>query len=382
MRRIAELDGLRGAAAVLIVAYHLFKDYPPGFWAAVDLFFVLSGYLITAIVLRHACSWRFLLAFYARRGLRIWPIYYLVILILVLGVGRRGDLVALPYYLTYTQQLPHYWGGAMPDWPEMGHTWTLALEEQFYLIWPALVLLGGRRWTCLLASALAIAALEARVAGAYWWVLAGRCDGFALGGLLAAILAGPDADRARRSARSWAVVLGALAILLCAGLAATGRLMVAGGTVTTPLRVTIASLGSFALVALVVCHAGHPLLAPLRTRLLVYLGTISYGIYLYHYLIIKLCAAVGNSWNLGTGPALWLTEIVLTLAAAVTSWHLIERPILRIKDRFQYERDATPERIEEPTSAAFGPHRLQPAGRMFRHCGRLNDGRGRAIIDS
>ena len=120
MRRIAELDGLRGLAAVLIVAYHLFRDYPPGFWAAVDLFFVLSGYLITAIVLRHACSWRFLLAFYARRGLRIWPIYYLVILILVLGVGRRGDLVALPYYLTYTQQFPHYWGGAMPDWKEMG----------------------------------------------------------------------------------------------------------------------------------------------------------------------------------------------------------------------------------------------------------------------
>jgi peptidoglycan/LPS O-acetylase OafA/YrhL len=127
MRRIAELDGLRGLAAVTVVAYHIFIFRLPWGWAAVDIFFVLSGYLITAIVLKHGQSWAFLPAFYARRGLRIWPIYYLLIMILAL----RGldDAAALPYYLTYTQQVPCYWGCEMPLWLLMQHTWTLALVQ-------------------------------------------------------------------------------------------------------------------------------------------------------------------------------------------------------------------------------------------------------------
>jgi peptidoglycan/LPS O-acetylase OafA/YrhL len=337
MRRIAELDGLRGAAAVLIVAYHLFIDYLPGCWAAVDVFFVLSGFLITNILLRHELSCGFLVAFYARRGLRIWPIYYLLIMALV--VSRLHVPSTLPYYLTYTQQLPLYWGGRMPAWLPMQHAWTLALEEQFYLIWPVLVFLVGRRSTPLLALIVAGAAIVLRMTGFSWWILAGRCDGFALGGLLAAIVANRDTLTARRQIAKCAFGLAGFAVVLMVILAANGRLFSNGGYITVGMRTTVASCGSFALVAAVLYHAGHPLLAFLRMRVIVYLGTISYGIYLYHHPIIQMSHPLGRLLGLAPGPALWGTECALTLFLAVLSWHLIERPILRLKDRVPYQRD-------------------------------------------
>ncbi len=338
MRRIAELDGLRGIAAVLIVAYHLFTDYLPGCWAAVDVFFVLSGFLITGIVLQHGRSARFLLAFYLRRGLRIWPVYYLVIAILVLcGLSNKG---ALPYFLTYTQYLPWYWGSEMPTWKLMQHTWTLALEEQFYLIWPALVLLAGRRISGILAVGLAAAAALARVAGINWWLLAGRCDGFALGGLLAVLLADPIAETGRKRSMNWAIGLGAIAMLLVAIMAATGRLFDVGGPITMGVRTTVASLGSFTLVTVLFCHSGHRLFAFLRSRPLVYLGTISYGIYLYHHLIVLSSRSVSDFTGISPGPALWTIECALTLGVAALSWHVIERPILRFKDRIPYQSES------------------------------------------
>ncbi len=359
MRRIAELDGLRGLAAVTVVAYHIFIFRLPWGWAAVDIFFVLSGYLITAIVLKHGRSWAFLPAFYARRGLRIWPIYYLLIMILAL----RGldDTAALPYYLTYTQQVPCYWGCEMPPWLLMQHTWTLALEEQFYLIWPALVLLAGRRWTGQLALALAIGSVAARAAGVHWWLLAARSDGFALGGLLAAILADSDAERARRRARGWAAVLGALAVLFVVYLGATGRLVDAGSASILGVHATVASLTSFALVAMLVCHAGHPVFAPLRIAPLVYLGTISYGIYLYHHPIVQISFTLKRLFGVGMTPALWSTEGVLTLTAAVASWHLIERPILRLKDRVPYRQAAVESQVEEPPFPALVSNKVLTA---------------------
>jgi peptidoglycan/LPS O-acetylase OafA/YrhL len=338
MRRIAELDGLRGVAAVGIVAAHLWTEYLPGFWAAVDVFFVLSGYLITAIVLRHSLCWDFLKSFYLRRGLRIWPIYYLLVLLLTLA--GLGNARALPYYLAYVQQTPFYWGGEMPIWILMEHTWTLALEERFYLIWPMLVLLAGPRRTGYLALAIALVAVGARGAGLHWWALLARCDGFALGGFLAVIMAEPDVARARQRARRWAVVFTVLAALVAALLIATGHLFEGFGPRTMAARATLASLGACILVMCVVRHAGHRALAPLRSAPLVYLGTISYGIYLYHYPIVKMSDTVGSSLRITPGPSLWAVECILTLVTAAISWHIIERPILRLKDRIPYRRGA------------------------------------------
>ncbi len=344
--RVAELDALRGLAAIAIVVFHL---NPAAFavgWTGVDLFFVLSGYLITAIILDHGHSPRFLLTFYARRGLRIWPIYYLTLLFLVAinsRVAHPESLASLPYYLTYTQNLPLYWKGSAPSLKAFDHSWTLALEEQFYLIWPGLVLLGRRKRIiplCLGAIVLAVVARE----GGYLSrspfserILIARCDGFALGGLLAATLGNPSVARfaspkARRGV--WLAALGGT------GYIAWGVLEGGNGFLglPTPARpsTTILAVGVMycGLVGLVAIYAGSLALAPLRWRVLVYLGQISYGIYLYHYVIFWLID--GGKFVQNPSWTIRAEKVGLTLIVASASWHLIERPILRWKDRIGY----------------------------------------------
>ncbi len=148
MRRVAELDALRGIAALMVLSLHLGLGASYAVLAsAVDLFFVLSGYLITRIILDHGTQTGFLARFYVRRSLRIWPIYYASILTLVLvnrWLPHRQAMDGLGNYLTYTQFIQHYWFGR-PPWFSMyfAHTWTLAAEEQFYIFWPLLAVLLG-----------------------------------------------------------------------------------------------------------------------------------------------------------------------------------------------------------------------------------------------
>ncbi len=118
MRRVLELDALRGIAALMVVSLHLGlgTDYAV-LASAVDMFFVLSGYLITRIILSHQTGPRFLVLFYARRVLRIWPIYYALLIGFVVVnplLTYRQRTTGLPYYLTFTQFLPRYWSARPP----------------------------------------------------------------------------------------------------------------------------------------------------------------------------------------------------------------------------------------------------------------------------
>ena len=188
--RVVELDSVRALAALAVIIFHTNSTWLPFGWAAVDLFFVLSGYLITSIILRHGGSPGFLRSFYFRRGLRTWPIYYLLLLFLIVmaPVLKRPCIwSSLPHALTYTQGLTRIWQSAVdPFSPYVRHTWSLAIEEQFYLIWPALVLVAGRRRVVPLCLLCAGASVLARGQG-IWWDLCSRSDGLILGGLLAAL---------------------------------------------------------------------------------------------------------------------------------------------------------------------------------------------------
>jgi peptidoglycan/LPS O-acetylase OafA/YrhL len=163
-------------------------------------------------------------------------------------------------------------------------------------------------------------------------------------------MADTDPDRARLRARRWATGFTVLAGLQASLLIATGHLFEGFGPTTMAARATLASFGSYILVTLVVCQAGHRWLAPLRSAPLVYLGTISYGIYLYHYPIINISARVSGTPGEAPGLAVCAIDCALTLLVAAASWQLVERPVLRLKDRLPYRRDiGVPEHEGLPT---------------------------------
>src|SRR6476620_6746086 len=161
-QRIPQLDSLRGIAILMVLVGHIQKNVPGivGPWAhhgfsGVDLFFVLSGFLITGILLRAKTRPDYFKNFYTRRALRIWPLYYAVLILLLLPNSLTHLNLASPRwsYLLYIQNL-------FPGFPAASGplyiTWSLAIEEQFYLIWPPIVLLLNRQWLARLAISLVI----------------------------------------------------------------------------------------------------------------------------------------------------------------------------------------------------------------------------------
>ncbi len=339
MRRIRELDALRGLAAVAILSYHLWF---PGFGflaTAVDLFFVMSGFLITSIILRQRSQPDFLKTFYTQRAARIFPVYYLGLIgfvVLNALLPTPAALDGLPWYLTYTQHLPDYWSGVEPAFsPAFGHTWSLAIEEQFYLVWPVLLYFWGRRGVVALGVSMIVLAFSLRVLGFSTWILATRCDGLALGGLLALALEERESrPREFWRARSFAIVsliaLGSLipesSVLRFVGL---GTGLATRSPIAASIHYLAINLLYFGVIGWIVRMSGSPMLGILRNRQLVALGSISYSLYFYHYIVINLLDR-SRGW-LGLSPGLGrdIVTVALSLAIATISWKLIERPLLK-----------------------------------------------------
>jgi peptidoglycan/LPS O-acetylase OafA/YrhL len=358
VKRVAELDTLRAFAAVSVVAFHFSIGMEVGrrflFVGAsmMELFFVLSGFLISSIILAHSGEPGFLLAFYARRGLRIWPAYYVFILALTAVVFFRpgmGSLAALPYNLTFTQNIQCYW---FTDPPLLALpsqlTWSLAVEEQFYLLWPLLIALLGPRRIVPLSLVFIAVAIASRSTGFSDWILIARCDGFAIGSLLAVAYPTLSADPGRaRAATACFALIGAasLAYLVFAPpLMGRPRFIWAG-----PADVTVFAVFFASMVGLVLLHQGRPALAFLRTRWLCYLGTISYGLYLYHMAVLVLVDGVVVRLRLPLSLSRLAIAPALTLAVAAISWAYLEQPCLRLKDLFRYGHGRG---VVEPVTAA------------------------------
>lgn len=366
VKRVAELDSLRGLAALAILIFHLDPFAFPAGWTGVDLFFVLSGYLITGIILRHRDRPGFLRTFYIRRGLRIWPIYYLtlgVVLVANARLPRPEPTDALPYYLAYLQNIPMYWSGRVPPFIEaFDHTWTLALEEQFYILWPAIVMLVPRRFTAALCLATAVLSALAREGVAIYFILPvqfgpfmerlllSRCDGFALGGLLAALSLSSGVCRiGKRGVRlEWVFLttLAASGLYLGYGWSRGGVGFLGLPTPSRPgMTIFMVELFYFSVVGLVLVGVGGRWTRLLRARALASLGLISYGVYMYHaplYWAIDGFGATGETWIYDQPWTTKFLKVSSSILLAAVSWFLIERPILRLKDRFDYDRSPTP----------------------------------------
>lgn len=341
--RIVELDALRALAALGVLATHLSWGFGFGY-TGVELFFILSGYLITSIVVRNRQQPGFLRVFYARRCLRIWPIYYLALgTLVVLNLVRKHPepMGGIAYYFTYLQYIWEYWHGAKPPTAlPLYHTWTLAAEEQFYLVWPVLLLWIGPRYLKPLALTLAVVPFLVRH---YWGAidtLLGHCDGLALGALLSTLIPAVPA-KAPRATRLLLLTVGLLSLAGYFGYAyyLAGQGITGAHISRSNVGISLISLAYFGLIGLVVIGAGSRFLCWLRVPALCYLGRISYGLYLYHLLIYEWIDAKFKFQMGYTGTwRLEVLKVVVTVAVAALSWHLIEQPILKLKGRFRYQR--------------------------------------------
>ena len=329
--RLPALDGLRAIAVLLVFAHHGEVPFLQGGFVGVDLFFVLSGFLITQLLLKsHAeCGRIQFTRFYSHRFIRLFPALALVCLALGLQAAGSHDLPArwpdIWPALTYATDFARNRPGA-PDL--LGHTWSLAVEEQFYVLWPlaltALLLLGLRARTLaviLAAGMLAVAAWRCALffdAGAMraYGSLDTHADGLMAGCLLSLC------TRRTLGLIGCLWPLGAMVLALVTAFSEwTDPRLYLGGL--TLIALSAASI----LAALVVQPRWSPApllnLAPLRLT-----GRFSYGAYLWNYPLLQLLAV---QLHLGPQAAAALAA-PLTLAIAGASFVLVERPLLARRD--------------------------------------------------
>lgn len=346
MRYIPALDGLRGVAVVLVLLYHfpfvegiaplnwtlrLSKEADAGY-IGVEIFFVLSGYLITRILLNdiREKNGRVFGRFYLKRVLRILPVFYLTIVICALLIPGYNYLYSSVY-------LANYYFSFDPDPHPLRHFWSLAVEEQFYLFWPLLLVFSARNsrrlkalFILVVGSSVLMILLRDVVFSSplsralIYRSLETRMLALGIGGLFACY--GLPKLRTRTVLAALASVL--LLISLVRGLYDPG-----GGFPVAAAKAF--SYDATAALVFVLAANGGPLIGRLFSLPpLIHLGKISYGLYAYHlpiffYFGVSHMQLDGQPTNAATAAIITL----VTIAATMTSWHLLERPLLRLKKR-------------------------------------------------
>lgn len=335
--RIAALDGMRGIAILMVLLHHVRIAWPHllgplesvGWfgWTGVDIFFALSGFLITSILLDSKSTLSSLRVFYLKRAFRIWPLYLVLLTaVTLLSVFLRQDLPSIRYLLMVQNFSPEMHAG-------LKHTWSLCIEEQYYLVWPLLVLFAPRQALLWIPMTAIIGAPLLR----FWALGHGvpvpliyiatqyRLDGIACGSALAIVCRQGLVTRtqlARWGLFIFPVAFIAAAILLYLSYDTDGH-----GSAFTYTAVALTSTA-------LLCMALNPVpnrlgrflsIGPLR-----YLGTISYGLYLLQPLSFSIFTRLpmlpdAVAALLGAGVAIGMAAI---------SWRFFERPMIRLRSRF------------------------------------------------
>jgi peptidoglycan/LPS O-acetylase OafA/YrhL len=364
---ILELDGLRAIAVVLVLFTHFGPESRAGLflwklesvgWIGVDLFFVLSGFLITGILLDGREGQFYYRRFYIRRSLRILPLYYCVLLASLFmqieqHVGSTAhNLYEASWYFVYLGNVHSAFTDHMPGAPMLGPLWSLQIEEQFYLIFPFLVRNLRPQLLALLLFCVVCLSVSLRWGLYLWnphWLLVQyvsspcRLDGLALGGLVAlGVRVG--------SWRFRPVYIVLVVVSLCGAL--SGWLAWSGYDWSTGRNRTfgysIVALAFTSVLLWVLYFRGGWQTGWLRMRPLRYLGKISYGLYLLQvpaYLLVANTLShfgkhlvAGWSWHTVTWGG-FVAVGVVAVSLASLSWYALERPWLRAKDRFTTSLD-------------------------------------------
>jgi peptidoglycan/LPS O-acetylase OafA/YrhL len=359
--KIPQLDALRGIAILLVIAHNATLHYGttsylhPLFdrgWMGVDLFFVLSGFLISGILLDTKESPNYFKNFYARRVLRIWPLYYCLLafmfVVLPHASASQGAVIfaksspwwAYPFFLQ-NFLLPLSTDAAGP----LGVTWSLAIEEQFYLVWPIIVRFLSKRQVAILAMVEIATSpfLRYFLAAHHIHIYANffcRLDGLMLGAGLAALVRSKDFVRERYIGLALAVLAVATPLAVIFDLRRAEWIVF-----------TFTSLAAGAIVYLAMFWQQKWFQWSLANRFLLFTGTISYGMFLLHK--IAFAGVDGLHVNSVKHPLLTLGVIVVgSYVLAITSWNVLEQPFLRLKRFFALRRRATTAPVVSGTEIA------------------------------
>jgi len=348
---IPALDGVRGMAALMVMWFHFFQKpehVPEGIAGAyilkfnslgqsgVDLFFVLSGFLITRILISRKHEPGYFRNFYARRSLRIFPLYYffLVVSLFVVPATYGKEFPEFSqhwWWWLYLQNLPPTFGIAATG---PGHYWSLAVEEHFYLVWPLIVFLLPRRKFELACIILVVLSVIFRVVfvhyeiGVFYFTLT-RLDSLSLGALLAVSEA-----RFVQSRVYWNKIFGIGMISLLAVLLPVYALVSGlGGDSLQILKPLALAVTYFALIGFVITAVKTSIFPRFfASKPMCSLGQISYGLYVYHWLCFFVISSVLSIENV-----LILLPISFAFAILVStvSFYLLESPFLRLKRFFE-----------------------------------------------
>ncbi len=365
--RWPEIDGLRGILSIIVVLGHLaavlgvwtFAGMQLWYWMPMDVFFVLSGFLLGRIVIQNFRRPSFLKTYFTRRVLRIWPAYYAVTLTVGLSylafspADAPWSWVAFLKQLTFLQFTEHMVFAPREDYVfALFHTWSLAVEEHFYILLPLLVVglaaIRHRGGIVLALFGVALAAIYLRLfEGMDAWVILTRMHSFALGILVAYATLWAEHTSAWARWLRMRFLIVALGVVTILWAFASPVLPYAKLGLFNPANLAWVSQSTAAaaltvFLLLAIYHStldGGSGIAVLRNPVLVHLGEISYSTYLWHGPVFVAIRASGLHLELSELPRS-LIAVAIVLLVSNLSYYGIERPFLRLKEQRGYRQPA------------------------------------------